>query len=588
MVEDPPQLVATRPLPDRAGGVATGPRPQRAFLFVCGPSACSVTDLPESGEATIGRAPECVVVLEDDSVSRTHARLSITPHVVTATDLGSQNGTSINGQRITEPRVLVPGDLIDIGVYTIVFSAERPIAFRAVVAPSELERRLDEELERSAGYGRSFGIVVIRFTTPVRNEIEAQLARTLRAIDVAAWTGPTELAVLVPELDSGGVRSAAAAIGAVFGGARVGWAGCPDDGADEAALFAGARSAALASEPGTEAAARRQVQRLELTGRTILIAEPSMIQLYALVERLAPSDVSVLVRGETGSGKDLVAAALHQRSRRRDAPFVAINCAALPEQLIESELFGHERGAFTGAAAASPGAFEAASGGTLFLDEIGELPLTAQAKLLRVVEAREVTRLGSQKARPVDVRVVAATNRDPREEITAGRFRQDLYFRLCGGLINVPPLRDRRREIPILAEAFLDEACRRLPREPMTIAGATMLELARHDWPGNIRELRQLMDYAAAAFPDAVLEPWHVGERLGTPGEAPVGPAPERGDRPMPRFRPLHEEIEDLERERITVALAATNGVQARAAALIHMPLRTFINKLKRYGIKPR
>jgi two-component system, NtrC family, response regulator AtoC len=578
------ELVATRPLPDRLAA-RTDDAPARMFLFVAGPTACWVVDLPDSGEVAIGRAPESSLVLDDDSVSRQHARLAIAG-AVTASDLGSANGTAVNGARLVGPRTLAPGDIVEIGVYKLVFSVEQGApAPRTIASPDELARRLAEEIERTASYGRSFAVAIAR----AERGVEAALLRELRAIDVAAWTGPNELAIVMPELDARAAADQVARLGRVLRtvdpSARAGWAACPDDGCDEAALLGGARAAALASTPGTEAGARQSLQRLAIGDRTIVIADPAMLQLYALVARLAASDVPVLVRGETGSGKDLVAAALHEQSRRHGEPFIALNCAALPEHLVESALFGHERGAFTGAADAHAGAFEAATGGTLFLDEIGELPAAAQAKLLRVVESREVVRLGSHKPRIVDVRIVAATNRDPAAEIATGRFRQDLYFRLCGGLVSVPPLRDRRREIPILAAAFLDDACRRLPREPMALAGATVLELIRHDWPGNVRELRQLMDYAAAAFPDPVLEPWQIGDRLG--GKL-TDAAPADGERPLPRFRPLHEEIADLERDRIQVALAATNGVQARAAALIGMPLRTFITKLKRYNIKPR
>jgi transcriptional regulator with GAF, ATPase, and Fis domain len=457
------------------------------------------------------------------------------------------------------------------------------------VPPAELSRRLDDELRRGDGRDRSFAVAVARFeptTTPAT--IEAIL--DLGVLDVAGWTGPHELAVVMPEIDAGEARDAVtrlvSRLRAVDAKVRAGWAVYPDDGDDTAALLGGARAAALASSPGSTAAARHSIRRIALGNRTAIVAEPAMIAVYELVERLAASDVPVLIRGETGSGKDLVAAALHELSpRRRGGPFVAINCAALPDQLVESELFGHDRGAFTGATEARAGAFESAHGGTLFLDEIGELSAPAQAKLLRAVEIGEITRVGSRETRTVDVRIVVATNRDLRAEITANRFRQDLYYRLLGAIITVPPLRDRRREIPILTEAFLDDACRKLGRDAMTLAGATVLELVRHDWPGNVRELRLLVDYLAAAIREPVLEPWHVVDRLG--GSAVDQPAADP-DRPVPRFRPLHEEIADLERDRIQVALAATNGVQARAAALIGMPLRTFITKLKRYGIRPR
>jgi DNA-binding NtrC family response regulator/pSer/pThr/pTyr-binding forkhead associated (FHA) protein len=562
----------------------------RAFLFVCGPDACWIVELPERGELIAGRGADVSLKLDHDSVSRQHARLVVAGLTATASDLGSANGTLVNGEPTADPRVLAPGDIVELGVYKLVYSIERPaVGTRSMVPPDELQRRLVEEIERSDEFGRSFAIAIVRFDQAGSAEAAAGvLGAQLRPIDVPAWTGPHELAIVMPELTasqtSDRVARLASALRELDREVRVGWAVCPDDGCDEAALLGGARAAARAAAPGAQTPANEAVQRLPVGERTIVIAEPAMIQLYELVSRLAASDVPVLIRGETGTGKDLIAAALHHGSRRKARPFIALNCAALPDQLVESELFGHDKGAFTGATEARAGAFEAANGGTLFLDEIGELPAAAQAKLLRVVESQEVSRIGSHKARRIDVRIVAATNRDPSAEIGAGRFRQDLYFRLCGGKISVPPLRERRREIPVLAQTFLDDACRKLPREPLAIAGATMLDLVRHSWPGNVRELRQLMEYVAAVCPEPVLEPWHL--RVGPGDDAPVESPPD--SRPMPRFRPLSEEIADLERDRITVALVATGGVQARAAALIGMPLRTFITKLKRYNIKPR
>jgi DNA-binding NtrC family response regulator len=585
------ELVATRPLPERDAARPRDDVPWRAFLFVCGPSACWAVDLPPAGEIAIGRAHDATLRLDDDSVSREHAKLAIAGELVTISDLGSENSTVVNGMRIGAPRPLAAGDIIQLGLFRIVYSVERPATGpHPLVPPAELGRRLDDELQRGDGRDRSFAVAVARFETSTTSVAAIEAALELGPLDIAGWTGPNELAIVMPEVDAGEAKQAVTRIvsrlRAVDPEVRAGWAVYPDDGDDTAALLGGARAAAIASTPGSAAAARQSVRRIPLGNRTAIVAEPAMIAVYELVERLAASEVPVVIRGETGSGKDLVATAIHEMSpRRRNGPFVAINCAALPDQLLDSALFGHDKGAFTGATEARAGAFEAAHNGTLFLDEIGELALMAQAKVLRAIESGEIIRIGTHEVRTVDVRVVVATNRALRDEMAAQRFRQDLYYRLQGGVIRVPPLRDRRREIPILAEAFLDDACRKLGREPMTLAGATVLELVRHDWPGNVRELRMVVDYLAAAIREPVLEPWHVVDRLGgqTVEQPPADP-----QRPVPRFRPLHEEIADLERDRIQVALAASNGVQARAAALIGMPLRTFITKLKRYGIRPR
>jgi len=200
------------------------------------------------------------------------------------------------------------------------------------------------------------------------------------------------------------------------------------------------------------------VRTIEVGDRSVVIADPAMARMYQLLERLAVSELPVLVCGETGTGKEVAAGALHQFSHRSERPLVSLNCAAIQENLVESELFGYERGAFSGAIAAKPGLLEVASGGTVFLDEIGDLPAAVQAKLLRVIETKRVLRLGDVRERTIDIRVIAATNRDLVKDVVAGRFRRDLYFRLSGATLWLPPLRDRPRELPILAEMFLHDA----------------------------------------------------------------------------------------------------------------------------------
>jgi two-component system response regulator AtoC len=337
-----------------------------------------------------------------------------------------------------------------------------------------------------------------------------------------------------------------------------------------------------------------------------------MVRLFQLIRRLAASELPVLVCGETGAGKENAAFAVHHGSPRAKGPFVVLNCAALQETLVESELFGHERGAFSGAAGLKLGLLETASGGTVFLDEIGELSLAAQAKLLRAVETKRITRVGGVRPTDVDIRIVAATHRDLEAEVAAGRFRKDLFFRLSAATIMLPPLRERPREITLLARTFLTEACARAGRPPMELSAATMLALARYAWPGNVRELKNTMDYAAAALEDEIVEPWHLPARISgdavTPSEdsetarpaqaedpadasvAVAGSGEPRGEaRPFGRaFRPLAEEIKGLERRRMTEALEATSGFQKRAAELIGMPLRTFVLKLKQHGIARR
>src|SRR5262249_36621956 len=294
------------------------------------------------------------------------------------------------------------------------------------------------------------------------------------------------------------------------------------------------------------------------------------------IQRLAQSELPILILGETGSGKENAAWAVHFWSPRAKGPFVVINCAAIPETLVESELFGHEKGAFSGATATKPGKLEAASGGTVFLDEIGELPLAVQAKLLRSLENKRITRLGDVREREVDVRFVAATNRNLEQEAKVGKFRQDLFFRLGAATVVLPPLRDRPREIPLLASTFLAQACQRAGRDPMALSPAAMQRLAGYNWPGNVRELRNRMEDVAAAVQDETVEQWDLPGQLGG-GDGEAGPPQNdpAAERPA-SFKPIADEVRDLERRRMTEALEAAGGVQRRAAELIGMPLRTF------------
>ncbi len=313
-----------------------------------------------------------------------------------------------------------------------------------------------------------------------------------------------------------------------------------------------------------------------------------------LIRRVAPSPVTVLVLGETGVGKELVAEAIHRASGARSGrPLVRINCAGIPDQLLESELFGYERGAFTGASASKPGLLEAAHGGTVLLDEIGELPLAAQPKLLRALEAREVTRVGALRARPIDVRFIAATNRDLRAEIARGNFREDLYFRLKGVSIEIPPLREHAEDIEALAWHFVRAFSQQLDRPAPKLAPSALESLCRHAWPGNVRELRNAAEWAVLHASEGVIEACHLPpdlcspdvEAVGVGGEPAIGPSPARTAPPPSPWT----EAQLAERHCIVDALAACNGNQTRAAQRLRMPRRTFVAKLSAYAIpRPR
>lgn len=327
---------------------------------------------------------------------------------------------------------------------------------------------------------------------------------------------------------------------------------------------------------------RREVAALrrQLGVETSLVGNSAALRhLREAIARVAPIPSPVLIQGESGSGKELVARDLHRMSPRAGGPFVAINSAALPENLVESELFGHERGAFTGAATTRKGAFEAAHGGTLFLDEIGELPAPAQAKLLRVLEERQVTRLGSNRSIPVESRVVAATNRDLEAEIAAGRFRQDLYYRLNVHLLRVPPLRDRLSDIPELAAGFIAATAERFGMRPKKLSGDALQVLMGYDWSrNNVRELRNVIERMMIAADGDVLRPEHVPLEIQEQSAIPSGSTGNRS------FQALRTEAE---RQIVAAALERNEWHVTRTAEELGLADHASLLKImRRVGLR--
>ncbi|HYN40592.1 MAG TPA: sigma-54 dependent transcriptional regulator [Thermoanaerobaculia bacterium] len=304
----------------------------------------------------------------------------------------------------------------------------------------------------------------------------------------------------------------------------------------------------------------------EEEGDDFVTQDSSTKELLALVDRVAARDIAVLVTGESGTGKELIARRLHAHSPRAKGPFVAVNAAALPETLAESELFGAERGAFTGADQARAGRFEEANGGTIFLDEVGELPVPLQGKLLRVLEERVVRRLGGSREIPVDVRLVAATNRDLTQESESGRFRQDLFFRLAVVVVNLSPLRERPEDVPLLARHFAARLAARHRVPVPELAAEALAALAAHAWPGNVRELRNVLERAVVVRGG---EPIRAAD-LALAGSPPASTSLDRAHR---------------EREALLAALRRTGGRREEAASLLGISVRTLYYRLKQWGI---
>jgi len=300
----------------------------------------------------------------------------------------------------------------------------------------------------------------------------------------------------------------------------------------------------------------------------------AMTQVYKSIARVAPLMTSVLIQGETGTGKELVARAIHDAGLRAGGPYVAINCPSLPEGLLESELFGHVRGAFTGASADRPGLFEAAHEGTILLDEIGDMPLSVQAKLLRVLETSEVRRVGSSSVQLVDVRVLAATNCDLERAARSGEFREDLLYRLNAVTIHVPPLRERREDIPLLVDHFLRQFASGSPRGVPQVSEAAQAALRRHSWPGNVRELAHVIERAVALSRGMRIEAEDLPSVIRHGAER-------RNDVPSSSLQTLDE----VERAHILSVLKSVAGVRRRAAAILGIDRKTLYRKLLRYGL---
>jgi DNA-binding NtrC family response regulator len=340
------------------------------------------------------------------------------------------------------------------------------------------------------------------------------------------------------------------------------------------------RAAAHARLAGETARLQRQLSSQGSLGN-LAGSTPAMRQIFSLIEQVAPSKAAVLITGESGTGKELVARALHSLSKRSNGPFVALNCAAMPESLIESELFGHEKGAFTGALERRAGCFELAEGGTLLLDEIGDMPANTQAKLLRVLEDSRVRRLGGRSELEVDVRVLASTNKNLAEAIRKGDFREDLYYRLNVFEITLPPLRDRMDDVPTLCEALLTELNRKHGTKVVALETAAMSLLEKHDWPGNVRELRNVLERAVILAGEKEVGVEHLPPALT--GVRPARAASTNGDEPFLALEP-GTTVHDAEKALILRTLEMTHNNKTRAAEILGISLKTLFNKLKEYG----
>lgn len=516
----------------------------------------------------IGRDPSADVFIDDPTLSRRHASLQIREGAAWIQDLRSRNGTFIDGDRVASG-ALEPGQQARLGKHVFLWVYARPRLPKWQTSHEEFQASFRKYM------GEKSPLSMALVDGLARKDLEEVLAGPEgNPILSAAWYAPGVTEVLL----RGSKESLGAPLHLLSGGGqrRLNIAEYPADatcGEDLLGILASAHIGR--NRPGPEESEEREGSEF-VSGR-------ATAKLVAELAKIASSPLSVLIHGETGVGKEVVASEIHRQSARREGPFVALNCGAISETLIESTLFGHERGAFTGAETRQCGVFEQASGGTLFLDEVAELSPRAQVALLRALETRRIRRVGGAKDVSVDIRLVAATHRDLREMIAAGSFREDLFFRIASTELYVPPLRDRRDEIAALAQLFLrahnrDAACpvERFSRSAMEI-------MQEHDWPGNIRQLRNVVERAAVLCRSEIITELDLPEELF---RLPRALAQALGEA-NPEGLSFDARMRELEIELLLRALITSRGNRTLAAETLQLPRRTFLHKLKHYGVSP-
>ncbi len=545
------------------------------YLRVFGEGVFATHLLPASGRLVIGRGVDADICVDHASLSRKHAVLHVGPRLLIE-DLASANGTWIDGRRLAagESAEIPNGRIVELGSVMLIVQHElgrdRP---RRLWTHSYFEARLEEECARARRSRACFTLVSIRVDGGAPSSaFDTVIADAVREGDWIGEYAPGIYEVLLSDLARrdaeqivGDLRARLTSLGARV---QLGFASYPRDGGNAQLLVAKACAIASgSSEPIGPAVARGA----------------AMEPIYRVVDRIATGSISVLLLGETGAGKEWVARAIHRRSARAEKPFVVFDCAAVAPNLIESELFGHVKGAFTGANQNREGAFLRADGGTVFLDEIGELALELQPKLLRAIELRTVRPVGGDKEFPVDVRIIAATNRSLEREIANARFREDLFYRLNGISLLIPPLRERRDEIAALARAFLADACRSAGIGAVPELSSDAEELLRaYDWPGNVRELRNAMERAVLLCDGNEILTEHLPlekmeatiSRTSLPNKSSTADSN------------LAAQVDAVEQARILEVLAQCAGNQSQTARQLGISRKKLLARLDAYGVR--
>lgn len=608
------------------------------MLFIFHRDGVHTAPLVPATPVIVGRGAAADLQVSDNSLSRQHARFFLDGDRVTVEDLKSTNGTCVRGEVVDRATIEV-GEEVSLGavvalVYELSRSRSVPHASTVVFGVDTYDAFVDGlrgEIIRARYFARALAVVTLiplqRSGEGSLRHVCARFREELRPVDRIALYSADSILIAMPEIDRQGALTVIDKL--------------LSHRSDEPPLVAGiavypsstdtvdklvevsrrmAREASLqqrvqvAVDTGTRAWTPADGDDDESDARGFVAKSKEMRSLISTAMRIAKSSIPVLLLGETGTGKEVLARKIHEASPRKDKPMVCVNCAAIPQHLVESTLFGHEKGSFTGAVAQHKGVFEAADGGTVFLDEIGELPAAVQAALLRVLETRKVCRVGSTREIAVDARIIAATHRDLENMADSGGFRADLLYRLNTMTLRIPPLRARRDEIPAFVARFLEHACR---INGVTIRGvepAAMNLLSSYVWPGNVRELRNAIERAVVIAEGDVLRVIDLPERVRaaaevvpvamsaaslTPGSAPVEPPveilevddddglePDEDDADGPPNGTFRASMRRYEAKLLLAALQASSGNQTEAAKRLQLPRRTFQHKIKIHGIR--
>ena len=574
-----------------------------ASLLITHADGSEIFPLSEGRGFVVGREVPSDVCVRDPELSAQHARVEVSSSELWVEDLGSESGTRVNGRRIERVQLRLDDEITLGSVRVTVRALSGPRTQSRTLATHEaLTALLEAEITRARHFGRNVALVSIRASGPGAGWIDRAQAG-LRPVDCAALYSSNTLEILLPET---GREAAFVFANAIIEGRAAGEpelvagiAVFPDSATTADELRAVSTSAtrqasalrAIVSSDSSSARVVREGAQLSVDEDAPVMESAAMRALKATIVRVSRAAIPVLLSGETGAGKEVVAKMIHDLSPRAGGRLVCVNCGAIPATLLESTLFGHEKGAFTGATQRHAGVFESADGGTVFLDEVGELPPAAQATLLRVLETKRITPVGASEERAVDVRVLTATHRDLAAMSDAGTFRLDLYYRLNVFTLKLPPLRDRPEDITPLVDRFVALGNEANDRQLRGLTPEALELVFQHRWPGNVRELKNVIDRAVVIAQgewitrDDLPEELRIERSDGAEARSEAEAASPTGD---VEAGSLKDRVRRLEVRLITEALETTGGNQTEAARLLEMPLRTLVSKIKSYGIQRR